>query len=109
MDRVYTYKEIQDLITPVMLKYGVTRAYLFGSYARGDATPESDIDLRVDCGRLEGLFGLGGLYSDLETACGKKVDLVTTSAMEHPANADKIRCFRGNIKEDERLIYEKGY
>ena len=50
---------------------------------------------------------LGGLYADLERACGKKVDLVTSSAMNHPANIDKVRRFRENIKEDERLIYEE--
>ncbi len=109
MDRIYTYQEIQNLISPVMRKYGVSRAYLFGSYSRGEATPESDIDLRVDCDRLKGLFGLGGLYADLERACGKKVDLVTSGAMNHPANIDKVREFRDSIKEDERLIYEEGY
>ena len=85
MDRIYTYQEIRDLISPVMRKYGVSRAYLFGSYSRGEATPESD----------------------MEKACGKKVDLVTSGAMNHPANIDKVRRFRENIKEDERLIYEE--
>ena len=42
MDRVYTYQEIQNLVSPVMRKYWVSRAYLFGSYSRGEATPESE-------------------------------------------------------------------
>ena len=87
----------------------VSRAYLFGSYSRGEAAPERDIDLRVDCDQLKGSFGLGGLCADLENACEKKVDLVISGAMNYPANIDKIREFRENIKEDERLIYEKEY
>ena len=109
MDRAYTYQEIQNLISPVLRKYGVSRAYLFGSYSRGEAAPESDIDLQVDCDQLKGSFGLGGLCADLENACEKKADLVISGAMNHPANIDKIREFRENIKEDERLIYEKEY
>jgi predicted nucleotidyltransferase len=48
-----------SLIAPVARDYGVRKLTLFGSYARGDATVESDIDLRiVDRGQLRGLFRL---------------------------------------------------
>ena len=42
------------------------RIYLFGSYARGEATKSSDIDLRVDKGSLRGLSALSALYGDPE-------------------------------------------
>ena len=44
----YTIEEIKTILEPIARKYGVERVYLFGSYARGDATENSDVDLRVD-------------------------------------------------------------
>lgn len=66
MDRVYTIEEIKSIVAPIAAAHDVNRIYLFGSYARGEATTGSDIDLRVDKGRLKGLFALGALYADLE-------------------------------------------
>ena len=82
MDRVYTIEEIKSIVTPIAATHGVDRIYLFGSYARGEARADSDIDLRVDKGRLKGLFALGALYTDLEDALGKKIDLLTTGSLE---------------------------
>ena len=59
MDGVYTIEEIKSIVTPIAAAHDVDRIYLFGSYARGEATASSDIDLRVDKGRLKGLFALG--------------------------------------------------
>lgn len=107
MDRIYAVSEISRIIAPILEKYGVSRAYLFGSYARGDALPESDIDLRIDGGRIQSMFGLGGLYSDLTEALHKPVDLVTTEALNHRANAEHTENFKKHIREDEKLIYEE--
>lgn len=108
MDGVYTVDEIVRIITPILKNYGIRRAYLFGSYARGDALPGSDIDLRIDGGKIKSMFGLGGLYNDLTEALKKPVDLVTTEALNHRANAEQTDKFRSHIQEDERLIYEAG-
>lgn len=51
MDGIYAVSEISRIIAPILEKYGVSRAYLFGSYARGDALPESDIDCVLTAGR----------------------------------------------------------
>lgn len=69
--KIYSIEELKSIITPIAEKYGVEKVYLFGSYARGCATSESDIDLRVDKGKLKGLFMLGAMYSDLEDQLGK--------------------------------------
>jgi uncharacterized protein len=58
-------------------KANVTKAALFGSYARGDNTKESDIDILVDLPRGKSLFDLAGLQIDLEEKLQKKVDVVT--------------------------------
>ena len=43
-DIIYTVDEIRKIVSPIAQKYGVAALYLFGSYARGEATVESDID-----------------------------------------------------------------
>jgi predicted nucleotidyltransferase len=54
--RPYTIPEIQKLIRPIAQRYGVERVLLFGSYARGEANPDSDVDLRIDSGSIQDYF-----------------------------------------------------
>lgn len=82
MEKVYTIEEIKSIVAPIAATHGVDRIYLFGSYTRGEAAPSSDIDLRVDKGRLRGLIALGALYADLEDGLGKKLDLLTTGSLD---------------------------
>ena len=51
---IYTVLELSDIFNPIFEQYGVKRAILFGSYAKGKATAKSDIDILVDSG-LRGL------------------------------------------------------
>ena len=97
MERVYTIEEIKSIVAPIAAIHDVDRIYLFGSYARGEATPSSDIDLRVDKGRLRGLIALGALYADLEDGLGKKLDLLTTGRLDQK--------FLQHIAKEEVLIY----
>lgn len=97
MERVYTIEEIKSIVAPIAAIHDVDRIYLFGSYARGEATPSSDIDLRVDKGRLRGLIALGALYADLEDGLGKRLDLLTTSSLDQK--------FLQHISKEEVLIY----
>lgn len=89
-DKVYTIDELKHIVSPIAQRYKVGGIYLFGSYARGEATPQSDIDLRVEKGGLKGFFQLGGLYHDIESALQKKVDVLTTGSLE-PDFLDEIR------------------
>lgn len=99
-DKIYTIDEIRNNVSPIARRYGVERVYLFGSYARGEATKNSDIDLRVDKGKLRGLIALSGLRIDISEALSKNVDLLTTKSLSED--------FRNEIKNDEVLIYEQG-
>ena len=45
---IYTAEEIRRRITPVAVRYRLKAEYLFGSYARGEATDESDVELLID-------------------------------------------------------------
>ena len=91
-------QEIQKTVAALGRRYGADRIYLFGSYARGDANENSDIDLRIDRGSIRGL-SMGALLVDIEDALGKKVDLLST------------KCFRKDfleeIEKEEILLYEK--
>lgn len=99
MEKIYAMNELQAIICPILRDYGVRRAYLFGSYARGEATAQSDIDLRIDGGRIRSMFGLGALYHELTQALKKPVDLVTTEALSHDANAARTQEFREGTKD----------
>ena len=96
--KIYGIDELKTMISPIAAQYGVDRIFLFGSYARGQATEESDVDLRVDKGRLKGLFALGALYSDLEERLGKKLDLLTTGSLDQQ--------FLNHIAAEEVLLYD---
>lgn len=101
-NNVYTIQEIRNLITPVALKHGIEKVYLFGSYARGSATASSDIDLCIDSKNIRGLFALGGIYADFEAALNKELDLITLKSLQH--NEDKQ--FLDNLRKKQVLIYE---
>lgn len=80
--KIYSIDEIKKMVAPIAEQYGVARMFLFGSYARDEATPDSDLNFWVDKGSLRGLVQLGGLYSDLEETFDKKLDLLTTNSLE---------------------------
>ncbi|MCD7832699.1 MAG: nucleotidyltransferase domain-containing protein [Lachnospiraceae bacterium] len=82
--------------------------YLFGSYARNEATEESDVDILVDRqgSVIRGLFEMGGLYNDLKESVGKEIDLVTTQMLEQKSTRERTPWFVDNLKEEMVKIYE---
>ena len=103
----YTIEEIRRRITPVAQKYGLAAVYLFGSYARGEADAESDVDLLVDTAgtELNTLFKLGGLYNDLEEALEAPIDLVTMGSLEEKTDRLSQLHFREAVKRERVMIY----
>ena len=81
--------QIKRKIQPILKEAGVTRSAVFGSYVRGEAKENSDIDILVEIHRGTGLFAFVGLKHDLEDALHKKVDLVTYDSI-HPRLRDRI-------------------
>lgn len=96
---IYSINQIRDIASPIAASYGVRRMSLFGSYARGEATDESDIDLLIDRSGMAPGWAIGGLYSDLQDALGKDLDMVTTAGAE--------AAFLARIRKDEVTLYER--
>jgi predicted nucleotidyltransferase len=76
-------EQIKQKALPVLKEADVTKAALFGSYARGDNKKDSDIDILIDFPRGKTLLDLIGLKNDLEVALKKKVDIVEYEGI-HP-------------------------
>ena len=67
--------EIKKKILPILERYGVTRAGIFGSVVRGEAREDSDIDILVEIEGRMSLLDFAGLKLELEETLGKPVDL----------------------------------
>lgn len=74
-------QEIKYKVSPVLRKYGIRHAAVFGSAARGTSRPESDIDLLIRLGKPMGMFLYVRLLRELERALGRSVDVVTDSSV----------------------------
>ena len=93
-------KEVQEIVANYFKNQPVLKAWLFGSYARGEQTPLSDVDILVVLDRSKPIgFKFFGMWNDLETLLDRPVDLVTEGSLlpfaVESANRDKI------------LIYER--
>jgi len=75
-------EQLKAKVAPILKKYGVIRAGVFGSFARGEAKKNSDIDFLIRFSRRTSLFDLGGLKIDLEEKLKKEVDLVSVRAIK---------------------------
>ena len=76
-----TTDSVRKAAAPILKKYGVKRARLYGSVARGEARPESDIDMLVSFLRPIDGWTYAGLARELEEALDRPVDLVTENAL----------------------------
>ena len=99
MGQLYSLEDIERIAAKIAERHGVERMFLFGSYARGGANADSDLDFRIDRGNVRGLFALGGLYADLEEAFQVPVDLLTTDSLD--------ASFIKEIADEEVQIYGK--
>lgn len=94
----YTIDELRQIIGPIAKAHGVERVSLFGSYSKGLAVSDSDIDLKIEKGQLRSLFQLSGFRLEIEDALNLAVDLVTSES----SDAD----FLHMIAKDEVLLYQ---
>jgi predicted nucleotidyltransferase len=95
---VLTIGEIKRRVAVPARQHGLKKVYLFGSYARGEATPKSDIDLCVDDSNIRSLFELSGLFLDMKEALQSNIDMVTTGGIDGE--------FKEKIMKEWKIIYE---
>jgi predicted nucleotidyltransferase len=88
---------LADQLRPVLQKFAVRRAGVFGSYARGEATGESDVDLLVELAPGASLLDLVALQLELRDAVGFEVDVNTYRAL-HPLLRDQV------LSEEIRIL-----
>ena len=86
MNRLYTISEIQEFLQPLLKKSHAAGASLFGSYARGDARPESDLDVVIHGGSNFHTTDIFALAEDLHQISGKRVDVYEDSEID-PSSA----------------------
>lgn len=90
--KLTTKKAVNKLIQKIILilkKNGITKAGIFGSYARGDFTKKSDIDILIMPSKNMSLLDISGLKIELEEILNKKVDLVSYNYI-HPYLKNEI-------------------
>jgi uncharacterized protein len=80
----------RDRILAIARRHGVTRVRVFGSFARNEVRPDSDLDLLIEAGPDTTPFFPGGLIADLEEELGRKVDVVEEQAL-HRLLRDRIQ------------------
>ena len=110
--KIYTIDEIKDKALPIFMKYNVSEITLFGSYARGEANSNSDIDFLVVYPKNFTLLKLASLEEELEQEFGKEIDIVSKNAYTRDMN-DEIsdyailakKIFFNNITKEGKTIY----
>lgn len=78
----------------------VLRAWLFGSFSRGEERPDSDVDILVDLDYSQPIgLRFFGMYEDLKELLGRNVDLVSERTLASFA--------RKSVNQDKKLVYER--
>ena len=95
--KTYNIDEKLKRIVEILKKHGAIKIEIFGSYARGEATSESDIDLIVDFENRKSLLELVGIEQEIEDAVGIKIDLLTGNSIS-PYILERI-------KKDRKVIW----
>ena len=96
-NKIYTIEEIKNKAVPIAKKYGVKKFSLFGSYARGDADEQSDLDFVFDKINSQEKFSYIRFIQDLESEFKCHVDLVGDNISD--------KNFLTEIKNDEVILY----
>jgi len=89
MDMRQLIREKRDKILSIAAKHGASNVRLFGSVARGEDTPDSDIDLLIDAGPTTSSWFPAGLILDLQEVIGRRVDIVTENGL-NPHLRDQV-------------------
>jgi hypothetical protein len=99
MPMCYTLNEIKEKTVPIAQSYGIQSLGVFGSYARNEATDESDIDICVEKVSLRSLLQYFAFVQELEKNLGCHVDVITTEIEDTE--------FLNRVLAERVLLYER--
>ena len=97
--------QIKKLTEPIFKKYGVDKAYIFGSYARGDYNENSDIDIIITAKKIKSLLIIGSILENLKQVLQKEVDLIEEECFKEDEMDELEREFYNNIKKERVMIF----
>ncbi|MEY8444579.1 nucleotidyltransferase domain-containing protein [Lactococcus ileimucosae] len=96
---ILTIEEITKKVVPLAKKYNLKEVYLFGSYARGEAREDSDVDFIVDSSSIEDYDELFSLQEDLEDVLKTSVDIVEMEVLSNNKTSQREQ-FNRAVKEE---------
>ena len=103
---ILSIEEITEKVKPIAKKYNLKEVYLFGSYARGEAREESDVDLLyIKKDNSMSLLTKYRMLSEFEESLGKKVDLVSATALELNKEIPGTQMIEDNIEKDKEVLF----
>ena len=80
-NKLHIKEEIKETIISILVKHGIKRILVFGSYARNEATPKSDLDLIVDFPEGTSLLDHVGFEIELSEALNMRIDLLSRNGI----------------------------
>ena len=105
---IYTIEELSQKIAPIARKYCIPAVYVFGSYARNEATENSDVDVLISRrgSKIVSMFDLGALYNDLSEELGKGLSLITEDSLSQDDVKRRTPWFLEALQRERIAIYE---
>jgi len=104
----FNIESIKKLVTPIARKHKLRSVYIFGSYARNEATEDSDIDILIDRegSLIHGIFGMNALLGEFKEVLGKDVDLVTLQSLKQESTVKNNSDFVENVMKEMVKVYD---
>jgi predicted nucleotidyltransferase len=106
---IYTIEQIKELSEPIAQKYKLAALWVFGSYARDEATEDSDIDFLMDDSDslATNLLDFVDMTEEFKQILNKKIDLLTIETLNAPSTKRHYSKFINTVIKERLVIYEK--
>jgi predicted nucleotidyltransferase len=105
---IYSLEQIKEIAVPIAIKYNLNALWVFGSYACGEATEESDVDFLMDYtdSIAKTFIGFVDLSNEFKQTFNKKIDLISTSSLYSQRMEKYFAFFMNRVTKERILIYE---
>jgi predicted nucleotidyltransferase len=105
---IYSLEQIRNLLVPIAIKYNLKGLWIFGSYARGEATDQSDIDIIIDYteSNIHDFFDFAAIGNDFEEVTNKSVDLISTETLYSQKMKQDDPKFVDKVSQEKVIVYD---